>query len=277
MHKPKITPRIHERRVAEVNRPIIEEKRTRVDRRAASSAQKIALDATKAVGVSLNYLQKRIEALERYYQKKSREKLSPIEQKRLEDGTAELKELAKNTGSRYSEARIAQLLREAERDPQTGLLKEDAFMARARLYLSAPQNFAMTFIDLNYLKKVNDQYGHEAGDKLIMSLANSLINFGRNHRATVCRKGGDEFLVLLPLESDRKRARQELESARKQIIKSFQRNWNTVRGNISLEASAAVGVSFKHEFKARDLLTEMIDTADKRMYADKKKQKTGRK
>jgi len=52
-------------------------------------------------------------------------------------------------------------------------------------------------LDMNALKYVNDNYGHEAGDKLIIK-ASKLISNNVRQVDYVFRFGGDEFLVLLP-------------------------------------------------------------------------------
>lgn len=54
-------------------------------------------------------------------------------------------------------------------------------------------------IDLDRFKQVNDRYGHQTGDQVLIELARRLLTF-RNHRPSdiVCRLGGEEFLVILP-------------------------------------------------------------------------------
>ena len=60
-------------------------------------------------------------------------------------------------------------------------------------------NFALFLVDINGLKKVNDVYGHQFGNKLIVETTNILVQvFGHDN---VYRIGGDEFVALLPYES----------------------------------------------------------------------------
>lgn len=54
--------------------------------------------------------------------------------------------------------------------------------------------FVLAFVDINNLKYVNDCYGHTEGDRYIMLVANVLRDFSA--QATICRIGGDEFMVL---------------------------------------------------------------------------------
>ena len=55
-------------------------------------------------------------------------------------------------------------------------------------------------IDVDHFKEVNDRYGHEAGDKVLVKLAQTLRESFRNDDI-VCRLGGDEFFVICPCTS----------------------------------------------------------------------------
>jgi len=55
---------------------------------------------------------------------------------------------------------------------------------------------ALLFMDLDKFKPLNDQYGHEVGDALLIEVANRLVNCVREVEA-VARFGGDEFIVML--------------------------------------------------------------------------------
>ncbi|WP_087025384.1 putative bifunctional diguanylate cyclase/phosphodiesterase [Thaumasiovibrio subtropicus] len=68
-----------------------------------------------------------------------------------------------------------------------------------------PPSFAVLFIDLDEFKRVNDNHGHELGDRLLCRVARRLSDYcetyaaGMPEEAMVARIGGDEFLMLLPL------------------------------------------------------------------------------
>lgn len=108
--------------------------------------------------------------------------------------------------------RVAELELLADRDPSTPLLNRRAFtreLSRALAFqLRYGGEAAVAFFDLDGLKRINDSYGHGAGDAAIAAVAQTLVD---NVRETdvAGRLGGDEFAVLLvqaPLEAGRAKA-----------------------------------------------------------------------
>lgn len=94
-----------------------------------------------------------------------------------------------------------QLLKElSEKDGLTGLLNRGAFEDRLSKAISNPRRnslpLCLMMIDSDHLKKVNDKFGHSAGDLLIQSIGTVLKHHVRP--SDICgRYGGDEFLLLL--------------------------------------------------------------------------------
>jgi diguanylate cyclase (GGDEF)-like protein/PAS domain S-box-containing protein len=94
------------------------------------------------------------------------------------------------------------LQQESIRDPLTGLYNrrylEDTLEREARLALRAAHALSVIMLDLDYFKKFNDMYGHDAGDAVLRDTSALLA---RSVRAEdiVCRYGGEEFVVILPM------------------------------------------------------------------------------
>lgn len=112
--------------------------------------------------------------------------------------------------------------------------------------------YAIFFIDVNGLKKMNDTFGHARGDLLIQTIAYVLSNIaGKDH---IFRLGGDEFLMLMPCNSD------------EEAIIIIDRIEQSMRIH---HCSAAIGyVLCLAPFSDLDAI---IHEADEKMYRDKKK------
>jgi diguanylate cyclase (GGDEF)-like protein/PAS domain S-box-containing protein len=94
-----------------------------------------------------------------------------------------------------------ELAYKATHDLLTGLPNRMLFKDRFSVAMAQAQRFhkklAVIFLDLDRFKEVNDTLGHNAGDRLLYSVGNRLIDLVRK-TDTVARMGGDEFLLLLP-------------------------------------------------------------------------------
>lgn len=93
-----------------------------------------------------------------------------------------------------------QLLAKASRDPLTGLANRAHFVSALEQAVSKAQRhnkkLAVLFIDLDRFKPINDQFGHEAGDYLLCTIAERFSACLRE-TDTLARLGGDEFVVLV--------------------------------------------------------------------------------
>lgn len=97
-------------------------------------------------------------------------------------------------------AMAQQMLHMAQHDFLTGLANRALLTERLTRALGLARRkkkqVALLFIDLDNFKSINDSFGHAAGDKLLQSVAKRLQEVVRA-TDTVCRQGGDEFVVLL--------------------------------------------------------------------------------
>ncbi|MBQ5432144.1 MAG: GGDEF domain-containing protein, partial [Treponema sp.] len=95
---------------------------------------------------------------------------------------------------------------ESRTDALTGLLNKGAYiekeneltarLGKVREKREKEFSFAIMALDLNYLKKVNDTFGHDEGDRLIQSASKILKDAVGEHGETY-RTGGDEFLAII--------------------------------------------------------------------------------
>jgi len=96
----------------------------------------------------------------------------------------------------------AQLQRMAHRDAMTGLENRGKFdEVWRREFLRAKRTgrpLSLLFIDIDYFKAYNDRYGHQAGDKVLKSVARHIASRVRRPGDHVARYGGEEFVVVLP-------------------------------------------------------------------------------
>jgi len=129
---------------------------------------------------------------------------------------------------------------EANRDALTGAYNRrhlwtlgTAELQRARRY---ERPLSLLLIDIDHFKRINDTYGHDAGDEVIRSLATRITHRERE-TDVVCRLGGEEYVVLLP-ETSLPCAVVVAESLRKIVAESE----THVAGN-SLRCTISVGVA----------------------------------
>jgi diguanylate cyclase (GGDEF)-like protein len=177
----------------------------------------------------------------------------------------------------YSVARIGmkraaeaeeQLRKQAMIDTLTGVLNRGELMSRAekeisRIERSEPdrdgKSLSLVMLDIDNFKLINDDHGHQAGDKILSQLAARIQKQLRPYDI-LGRYGGEEFLLLLP-ETSLSRAMQTAERIRACIAdKPFK------DGNQPLKVTISIGVSSaNYGIK----LTEAIKVADQALYSAK--------
>ncbi|MGW2708109.1 GGDEF domain-containing protein [Streptomyces sp. NPDC001356] len=89
-----------------------------------------------------------------------------------------------------------------DKDPLTGLLRRDAYTARARQLLACRDDLAVVMVDADHFKAVNDTMGHQAGDAVLAAFGARLTAWA-GPRAAVGRLGGDEFAVVVQVTAAR--------------------------------------------------------------------------
>jgi diguanylate cyclase (GGDEF)-like protein len=109
---------------------------------------------------------------------------------------------ADQAAAAIAQMRVHQLLKvEAGTDPLTGLYNRRSFMALALSAISTERSstrkVALFYVDLDRFKSVNDQFGHQTGDRVLVECANRIKRAVRQNDL-VARFGGEEFLLLCP-------------------------------------------------------------------------------
>lgn len=156
---------------------------------------------------------------------------------------------------------FAEVKKQAITDPLTGIYNrryfEDNIVKEAERSLRLKQPFSLISMDLDYLKKINDTYGHQYGDLAIKTIANVLKKEARSIDIPA-RIGGEEFNLLLP-GVDSHGASIAAERIRKSIENQV---LDTIGG---VTASIGVATFLEHS----DRVDELVELADQAMYKAK--------
>jgi len=155
---------------------------------------------------------------------------------------------------------------ESNKDPLTGLHnRKFLFNYIEKIWIKENRrenfSFALIFIDLDNFKPINDNFGHEEGDKILKEVASILKeNFRKSD--FIIRYGGDEFIILIDLQNDHI-------SNIKKIIDSLRKRIEDKLNKYNLSFSYGIAIYPKD---AKNLST-LLKKADTRMYEEKKKRK----
>ncbi len=112
---------------------------------------------------------------------------------------------------------IKKLYKQANSDSLTGIFNRRCFFTKMSAFLMTKLPISLIMIDVDNFKRINDSYGHSAGDEALKQLAEILRNNTR-HSDIIARLGGEEFAVVMPQTSDEnalklaERIRQVIES-----------------------------------------------------------------
>lgn len=165
-------------------------------------------------------------------------------------------------GQVEEKANMAAYKRLAYKDAMTGLENRAAFM-EAQERVEDIAELSCIMFDVNNLKKINDEYGHEEGDRVIITAASTIRDaFGK--MGTCFRIGGDEFVVLLTETSER-HVNTALESMKGDLAVQNR------SGSVSVDIAA--GYAVRREGETVD---QMVQRADALMYEEKRRMKAER-
>jgi diguanylate cyclase (GGDEF)-like protein len=88
------------------------------------------------------------------------------------------------------------LRRDSQTDPLTGLLNRRSLHSEVTSRCQARDNFGVLFMDLDHFKSVNDRYGHEMGDRVLVAVA-AVLKTALRPGDVVGRYGGEEFVAVV--------------------------------------------------------------------------------
>jgi diguanylate cyclase (GGDEF)-like protein len=160
-------------------------------------------------------------------------------------------------------ARIEAELREQTlRDPLTGLLNRRALVQRFELEMQHHRAtglpLTLVLIDIDHFKRVNDTYGHGAGDALLEALGRTMTE-GLRASDAVFRIGGEEFALLMP-NADAERAGSRVQALRERAARR-----HVLPDGRSLTFSAGIATAGK----AGTRMEELLASADTALYEAK--------
>lgn len=181
---------------------------------------------------------------------------------RREDGTPEsyVGLFVDITEKKYHEEREYELEKASMRDDLTGLLNRHAFETAKKIIRnkSSLENISVVALDVNELKKANDNIGHSAGDELLKGAASCIEScFGKY--GNCYRTGGDEFVVIIE---------KEIENVSKLIekFKFVQSKWHSKKVG-TLSVSLGIVQAKEYPFVT---FSRLLQLADEKMYEEKR-------
>jgi diguanylate cyclase (GGDEF)-like protein len=128
---------------------------------------------------------------------------------------------------------------------------------------SSKRGFCMLILDLDYFKTVNDEYGHQVGDRVLVRVAD-LIRTNIRHSDMPFRYGGEEFVVLLH-NDDLENAVRTAERIRLTVEKTALYS----EGGTPLHKTVSIGIAcFPHHFAKAE---ELVGAADRALYEAKRR------
>jgi len=177
------------------------------------------------------------------------------------DLVAEAAELGQDLEGALLQRAQSKLASLAQHDPLTGLPNRRLLMDRLEYAIAKyarGEELALLFVDLDGFKAINDSFGHDAGDDLIIEMSQRIVSATRA-QDTVARIGGDEFVVLCENTNA-----EEADTVAQRIVDAVRQP--IVAGGAPANMTASVGITSAHfTFSA----VELLQQADAAMYRAK--------
>jgi diguanylate cyclase (GGDEF)-like protein len=158
-----------------------------------------------------------------------------------------------------------QMFERTVRDDLTGLYNRSYFLSQvaplAEQSAARGLGLAILVLDVDHFKRVNDSFGHDAGDQVLREVANVLREATRSEDL-VARYGGEEFVLALPVVAP------DQATERAERIRETLAERRIITGGVSLHVTASLGLAFAPA--GRDCSTAaLITAADRCLYQAK--------
>lgn len=172
----------------------------------------------------------------------------------------------KNMRANYSK-KIEHYKKEANTDNLTNLLRRDPFINEVKKHLNYKTNLALLIIDIDDFKNINDTYGHNIGDEILIKVSESLKTMVSDKGIT-CRLGGDEFIIALINIDDI----EIITDIAERILTSI-RNIK-IKIDSSFSVSVSIGIHYVKDYKDVSF-EDLYNFTDTALYKAKEKGKNG--
>ncbi|MDQ7015260.1 MAG: diguanylate cyclase [Gammaproteobacteria bacterium] len=152
-------------------------------------------------------------------------------------------------------------------DSMTGLFNRRYFLSRAEQCIVAAQRssqpFSMLLLDLDHFKQVNDRYGHESGDRVLIAVCQLLLKLIRD-TDFAARIGGEEFCIVFP-----KTSVDEAWLTSERIRRAIEAEKISLSDGEVISVTISAGVADLTPNDAGDDLSQLMARADKALYEAK--------
>jgi diguanylate cyclase (GGDEF)-like protein len=159
------------------------------------------------------------------------------------------------------ESKLEEMEHIASQDPLTGLSNRRKVERHIETRIRSGKVFSVISLDLNNFKRMNDTFGHLAGDDLLKQFATELRTVFRAYDV-IGRVGGDEFVVLV--DGDLQVANARLERIRRWVNGSYNLTGSPNTPKVTVTAAAGAA-----QWNRGDTMQDVLSRADAAMYANK--------
>lgn len=163
-------------------------------------------------------------------------------------------------------AKQAELTQQASTDPLTQLYNRRYFFTESNYMIEKAkknnESLSIIIVDIDHFKTVNDQYGHKAGDLVLVDVANIFHQLSRD-QDLIARFGGEEFVVILPNTNTT-----EAQACAERIRQGIEKHSVNLGDELTLNVTVSLGIA-ELDIMANEAIESAVDRADKALYKAK--------